>query len=185
MMMWTRWSRALRTSVEVPRPAKGAKCGHGVGHNCPIEEARRRWPRGREGERHARRGVAAAHARVEELEERLLCQQQVSSAARKASRSLKRAEAEAQDVLRKAAARRVVGALRRYEDGASMKSVRDVFVYWRRGTHAVASQSMEAKHAAACDALRKDLEAAHQRHAAAREEQAEAHDERLAFEASN
>ena len=106
-----------------------------------------------------------------ELEERLKsCQQQVSSAERKASRSLKRAEAEAQDVLRKAAARRVVGALRRYEDGASLKSVRDVFVYWRRGTHAVTSQSMEAKHAAACDSLRKDLEAAHQRHAAARDE---------------
>ena len=128
--------------------------------------------------------LVAAHARVEELEERLKsCQQQVASAERKASRSLKRAEAEAQDMLRSAAARRVVGALRRYEEGASLKSVRDVFAYWRRGTHAVTSQSMEAKHAAACDSLRKDLEAAHQRHAAAREEQAEAHDERLAVEA--
>ena len=106
--------------------------------------------------------LVAAHARVEELEERLKsCQQQVSSAERKATRSLRRAEAEAQDLLRTAAARRVVGALRRYEDGASMKSVIDVFAYWRRGTHAVTSQSMEARHAAACDALRKDLEAAH------------------------
>ena len=42
--------------------------------------------------------LVAAHARVEELEERLKsCQQQVASAERKASRSLKRAEAEAQD----------------------------------------------------------------------------------------
>ena len=55
--------------------------------------------------------------------------------------------------------------------------------YWRRGTHAVTSP-LEAKHAAACDSLRKDLEAAHRRHAALSDELNEAHDERLAVEAS-
>ena len=175
--------RALRTSVEVPRPSERRKmAAMASATTVQFEEARRQRLRADAVEKENSmldEALVAAHARVEELEDRLKsCQQQVASAERKATRSLRRAEAEAQDVLRTAAARRVVNALRRYEDGASLKSVRDVFAYWRRGTHAVASQSMEARHAAACDALRKDLEAAHRRHAALSEEQAEAHDER-------
>ena len=181
--------RALRTSVEVPRPADRRKmAAMASATTVQFEEARRQRLRADAVEKENAmldEALVAAHARVEELEERLKsCQQQVASAERKATRSLRRAEAEAQDVLRAAAARRVVGALRRYEEGASVRSVRDVFAYWRRGTHAVTSQSMEERHAAACDALRKDLEAAHQRHAALSDELTEAHDERLAFEAS-
>ena len=181
--------RALRTSVEVPRPADRRKmAAMASATTVQFEEARRQRLRADAVEKENAmldEALVAAHARVEELEERLRsCQQQVASAERKATRSLRRAEAEAQDLLRTAAARRVVGALRRYEDGASLKSVRDVFAYWRRGTHAVTSQSRDAKHAAACDSLRKDLEAAHRRHAALSDELNDAHDERLAFEAS-
>ena len=181
----TRWWRALRTSVEVPRPSerrKMAAMASATTSNTKEADGKRADAVEKENAM-LDEALVAAHARVEELEERLKsCQQQVSSAERKASRSLRRAEAEAQDLLRKAAARRVVARLRRYEEGASLKSVRDVLSIGGAVTHAVASQSMEATRRGR-DSLRKDLEAAHQRHAALSEELTEAHDERLAVEA--